>query len=178
MKNLVSLILILFTIVSCKQERQPEPVPKVTAEAFYPSSLTLKDTDTTEQLTGQVLYLPVYSNIPQQIDAQNFDMSAFVAVHNTDFKTPITISRALYFNGAGLPVHDFLVNGSVMINPLATYDFKIPYEDTSGLGANFIIEWISDSPVNIPLIESVTISLKPNQSVAVLSTGRVVRKRR
>lgn len=128
--------------------------------------------------SGQLLYLPVYSNIPYQIDTIKFDMSAFIAIHNTDLSNPIRLTKVLYFNQEGKLVKDYLMKQSIEIDPLATRDFYVPYEDQSGTGANFLVEWISDTLVNEPLIESVTTCLKPNNTVAVLSQGKIIRERK
>jgi len=45
-------------------------------------------------------------------------------------------------------------------------------------GANFLVEWRSDSLVNEPLIEAVTLFVKPNNSVAILSEGKIMMEER
>lgn len=129
-------------------------------------------------MNGQLLYMPVYSNIPYMIDTGMFDMSAFVAIHNTDLNSSIILTQVLYFNQDGKMVDDFLNENRMEILPLATRNFYIPYEDRSGTGANFLIEWISDTLVNEPLIESVTLCLKPNNTVAISSKGKILRQNR
>lgn len=131
-----------------------------------------------KKISGQLLYLPVYSNIPYLIDTTKFDMSAFIAIHNTDLYNSITLTRVLYFDQEGKLVNDYLKDQKVKINSLATKDFYVPYEDQSGTGANFLIEWTSDTLVNEPLIESVTTCLKPNNTVAVLSQGKIISERK
>lgn len=167
----ISVILIL---ISCSKpgKKIPEIKESVT---FNPSTLN-STFDAYKQLKGQLLYLPVYSNVPYQLDTLKFDMSAFVAVHNTDLYKNIYLSKVLYFNQEGRLVDDFLPDGKLPIQPLATKDFYIPYEDQSGTGANFLIEWYADTLVNEPLIESVTICVKPNNSVAFLSQGKILRE--
>jgi len=131
-----------------------------------------------KKIRGQLLYLPVYSNMPYQIDTVKFDMSAFIAIHNTDLISQICLTKVLYFNQNGKLVDDFLKKGNITIEPLATKDFYIPYEDQSGTGANFLVEWVADTLVNEPLIESVTLCLKPNNTMAVLSLGKIIREKR
>jgi len=174
------LIFILFAaLLSACADQKSEDIRHIAAPAnFDPASLTVIE-PADSFLTGQLLYMPVYSNIPYHIvGVSEFDMSAFVAVHNTDLFNPIKITKALYFDTHGKPVYDFLTEGVVELEPLATRDFYVPYEDKSGTGANFLIEWISDTRVSEPLVESITISLKPNQSVAFLSNGKVISERR
>jgi hypothetical protein len=172
------LVLIATVLAACNNKKPDDqkyfPVPAT----FDPGMLTVTET-VDSGLTGQVLYMPVYSNIPYHIvSVKEFDMSALVAIHNTDLFNQIEITKALYFDTKGKPVYDFLTEGKVALAPLETRDFYIPYEDKSGTGANFLIEWVSSTRVSEPLVESITISLKPNQSVAFLSTGKVIRERK
>ena len=120
--------------------------------------------------------MPVYSSLPYRTDQSGFDMKAYVAIHNTDLRWKIRITKVVYFNHDGKPVYDFLKGNDHELGPLATKDYHIPYEDKSGIGANFLIEWVSDSPMTEPLIECVTVSLKPNQSLTILSRGKVLRE--
>lgn len=174
--NKTAILISLLLSAACTTEKKNDPQPAAAQETFSPKYI-LQDVSATPGLRGQLLYMPVYSNVPYHIvGVEQFDMSAFVAVHNTDLTHPITITNAIYFNKMGKPVFDFLTEGKIVLDPLATHDFYVPYEDKSGNGANFIIEWVADSLVCEPLVESVTVSLKPNQSVAVLSTGRVIRE--
>jgi len=176
MGKLNMLVLLLLIFGSCRYEKLKEPDPKPVMGAFDPAMLQV-DQPVSAGLKGQVLYMPVYSNIPYHIvGMEEFDMSAFIAIHNTDLYNRITVIQALFFDKMGKPVSDFLTNGKIILDPLATEDFFVPYENGNGNGANFLIEWISDSLVTEPLVESVTISLKPNQSVAVLSKGKVIRE--
>lgn len=177
MKKLIFIIAVV--IFSACADKKSEDIQHNPAPAkFDPATLVVKESADTG-LTGQLLYMPVYSNIPYHIvGVSEFDMSAFVAVHNTDLMNPVRITKALYFDTHGKPVYDFLTEGPVELEPLATRDFYVPYEDKSGTGANFLIEWVSDKRVSEPLIESITISLKPNQSVAFLSRGKVIRESR
>ena len=175
MRNYLSLLLLILTLISCKHEVQM--INKNVPADFDLTSIS-PDFEPVKELKGQILYLPVYSNVPYQFDTLLFDMSAFVAIHNTDLYNPIQLKKVLYFNQDGKQVDDFLGGNMVEIAPLATKDYYIPYEDKSGTGANFLIEWVSDSLVCEPLIESVTISLKPNNTTAILSRGKVVMERK
>lgn len=177
MRHLI-FILIAVLLSGCADKKSEDIQHMAAPVNFDPASLSVTE-PADSFLTGQLLYMPVYSNIPYHIvGVSEFDMSAFVAVHNTDLFNPIKITKALYFDTHGKPVFDFLTKGDVILEPLATRDFYVPYEDKSGTGANFLIEWVSDKPVSEPLVESITISLKPNQSVAFLSKGKVISERR
>lgn len=169
-------ILFLIVLISCGKKAEKHESVK-TYKYFDLGSLR-SDIIPLKQLKGQLLYLPIYSNIPYQIDTVLFDMSAFVAIHNTDLSKELLLTKVLYFNQDGKLVDDFLKNGNIKIEPLATKNFYIPYEDKSGTGANFLIEWVSDSIVNEPLIEAVTLCLKPNNTLAILSQGKIISEKK
>lgn len=174
MKNLIIVFSILI-FISCKQNEKAESFSQDNLVDFKPDSYELKNNNI-KQIKGQILYMPIYSNIPHYIDTTNFDMSAFVTFHNTDFTNKVRIQKVQYFDTKGRMVHDFLEGKVQELAPLETKDFYVPYRDKSGIGANFLIEWVSDSLVTEPLVESVTISLKNHYSVAVLSQGKVIKE--
>jgi hypothetical protein len=163
--------ILLFSCITKREQKYEMKQP----QDFDPAILS-SDMKALSEVRGQLLYLPVYSNIPYLIDTGMFDMSAFVAIHNTDLLTSIRIIRVLYFNEAGQLVDDFTKDGETILKPLATSNFYIPYEDKSGNGANFLIEWKADTLVTEPLIEAITLCLKPNNTLAILSKGKVVRQ--
>ncbi|MEN6622685.1 MAG: DUF3124 domain-containing protein [Smithella sp.] len=166
------IFLLLFLFVSCENQ-QPAKENNSPSVSFNPETLKIPDTGG-KKLRGQVLYLPVYSNIPDQ-SKQQFDLSAFLAIHNTDLKNKIKITKIDFFNTEGKLIKSF-ISSDKEINPLATLIITIPQSDQSGTGANFLVEWIADKPVNEPLIESIMKDLSGNKGLAFLSTGRVIRE--
>jgi hypothetical protein len=61
------------------------------------------------------------------------------------------------------------------LNPLESLRYVIPESDKSGgSGANFIVEWHSDRPVNKPIIESIMIGTKSGQGISFTSRGQEV----
>ena len=139
------------------------------------NSETLKIPDGgVRKVRGQVLYMPIYSNIPYG-DKHNLDLSAFLAVHNTDLKHQSKITKADFFNTDGRLVKSF-ISSDQQINPLATVIFTILQKDQSGTGANFLVEWMADQPVNEPLIESIMKDLSGNRGISFLSQGRIIRE--
>jgi len=174
MRNLV-FVLALFLCISCKHKDKIEAFSKEKRESFNPYSYELRN-DNIKLVKGQVLYMPVYSNIPHLADSLKIDMSAFIAFHNTDFTHKIKLYKVQYFDTKGKLVHDFLLDKTKELNPLETVDFYVPYRDQSGTGANFLIEWKSDSLVTEPLVESITINLLSSTTVSILSQGKVIKE--
>lgn len=177
MKNLYPFLLIvfLFSLCSSPKERKMKHLQKL---PFNPNSLSVKSDTPFEKARGQLLYLPIYSNIPYDANRNLFyDLSGFLTVHNTDLSRKINISRVLYFDTEGNLVKDFTHKEAYTLNPLQSKYFYIPIKDQSGVGANFLVEWTSDSAVNIPLIETVMVSLSGAQGVSFLSTGKVLEQK-
>jgi hypothetical protein len=126
------------------------------------------------KIRGQVLYMPIYSDLPY-LENRNFDLSSFLAVHNTDLKHQIKITKVTLFNTDGRVVKQYL-SADRLLAPFSTAIFTISKKDRSGTGANFLVEWMADEPVNEPLIESIMKDLSGNLGLAFLSRGKVIRE--
>jgi len=170
----VAVAFILLNLISCKGK---EPIQIIQHEhtKFDTGKLLIKEDLSTKKVHGQVLYLPVYSNIPNPEMGEKYDMSAFLAIHNTDFNNIIKIIKVLFFDNDGKLVSSFLKNDTIL-NPLGAVNYYIPSSDQSGTGANFIVEWTADSLVTEPLIESVMVGFKRQQGVSFISQGRIIRE--
>ena len=170
--QIVFILLLLVALISCnnqesKTENSSLPLP------FNPETLKIPDTGG-RKLRGQLIYMPIYSNIPH-MEKKNYDLSAFLAVHNTDLKHQIKITKVDYFNTDGKLIKSF-ISSDQQINPLATMIFTIPKEDQGGTGANFLVEWVADQKVNEPLIESIMKDLSGPKGISFLSQGRIIRE--
>ncbi|PKN18156.1 MAG: hypothetical protein CVU71_11615 [Deltaproteobacteria bacterium HGW-Deltaproteobacteria-6] len=174
--KIILILLLTVAIVSCRaQEAGQESKTENSSPAvsFNPDTLKIPDKGG-RKLKGQVLYMPIYSNIPSNYK-QLHNLSAFLAIHNTDLNHQIKITKADYFNTEGIIVRSF-ISAEQSVKPLATIIFTISKEDQSGTGSNFIVEWMAERPVNEPLIESVMIDLSGNLGLSFLSSGRVIRE--
>ncbi|MDD4664066.1 MAG: DUF3124 domain-containing protein [Caldisericia bacterium] len=167
---LVFLIAVL--VISCESRKQ-ETETKLTSTPFNPEILKIPDKGG-RKLKGQVLYMPVYSNVPF-LKKQKYDLSAFIAIHNTDLTNKIKLTMVNFFNTEGKLVKTY-IESEQYVNPLSTSIFEVSIDDQSGTGANFLVEWMSEEPVNEPLIESVMKDLKGNLGLSFLSTGRILRE--
>lgn len=167
---LVFLVAVLF--ISCESRKQ-ETESKPISTQFNPEIMKIPDKGG-RKLKGQVLYMPVYSNIPF-LQKQKYDLSAFIAIHNTDLTNRIKVTMVNYFDTEGKLVKTY-IGSEQYLNPLSTAIFEVSMDDQSGTGANFLVEWISEKPVNEPLIESVMKDLKGNLGLSFLSTGRILRE--
>jgi hypothetical protein len=163
--------LLIFLLNSCQQQMRSE-------DPVYPNNLAF-DTNhlvvpaNYERLRGQLLYMPVYSSVPYQEEGRGYQLSAFLSIHNTDLQYPISVTKVLFFNTSGKLIKNYL-SAPLKLRPLQTMDYFVPESDTSGFGANFIVEWVSDSLVSSPLIETVMIGITNGQGISFLSQGRVL----
>jgi len=169
----VAILILSCSFVACSGKETPSPADGRGGGAFRHQDLRVPDAET-GKVRGQLLYVPIYSNIPY-IEGKKFDLSAFIAIHNTDLKTPIKVTKVLYFDNDGRLVKEFL-EAEHVLSPLGATNFYIPQSDKSGTGANFLVEWISETPVSEPLIESIMLNLEGNRGISFLSKGKVIRE--
>jgi hypothetical protein len=174
--KIILILLLTVTIASCgprESKQEPRTDNSSPVVSFHPETLKIPNKGGSKR-KGQVLYMPIYSNIPSNYK-QLHNLSAFLAVHNTDLNNQIKITKADFFNTDGKIVKSF-ISAEQSIKPLATVIFTIPREDQSGTGSNFIVEWMAERSVNEPLIESIMIDLSGNLGLSFLSSGRVIRE--
>lgn len=123
---------------------------------------------------GQVLYLPVYShmlygNLGKSGKASTVLLSTLVSIRNTDPRRPLRILSAKYFDTQGKLLGERVPNGAV-IPPLGTLELFVELNDASGgSGANFIIKWDADQPVNPPLVEALHANMDGGKAVIFMT---------
>ena len=164
----------LLLVNGCSVNEQNKEFARITS-GFDAKSLIVQENSGTKKIRGQVLYLPIYSNIPYSDHDRKFDLNAFIAVHNTDLTNTLKITKVMYFDNDGKLVSDYLTKDAIL-QPLGAINFYVPEKDKSGTGANFIVEWVADTLINEPLIESVMIGLTGGQGVSFSSVGRIIRE--
>ena len=172
----IIIYLSVFFIFACSGNISKKDFPKKHTQ-FDSNTLIVNDDNNTKKVRGQVLYLPIYSNVPYFEYGFSFDLSAFVAIHNTDFNNRMKITKVLFFDNEGKLVSNYL-DKDTFLQPLGAVNFFVPENDQSGTGANFIVEWVSDTLINEPLIESVMIGTSKGQGISFSSIGRIVRETR
>jgi hypothetical protein len=140
------------------------PMPSGAAEA---PSLT----------SGQLLYVPVYSEVPFGNKGLNLTLTATLSVRNTDLRRAIVIKRVDYHADSGELVRAYLKQPQT-IKPLASVDFIVKESDRSGgISATFLVEWEGASGVSKPYVEAIMINSTYNQGIAFNSPARVLEER-
>jgi hypothetical protein len=123
---------------------------------------------------GQTIYVPAYSHIYSGDREMPFLLTVTLSIRNIDPTHEITIILADYYETRGklLKKH---IQTPVALKPLESLRYVIPERDKSGgSGANFIVQWKADKPVNPPIVESIMIGAKTQQGVSFSSRGREI----
>lgn len=116
----------------------------------------------------QVLYVPVYSHVYWGPSKRAFNLACTLSVRNTDTSLPITLVSVDYFDTDGQFVRAYLEQ-PLTLSPLATKDFYLEESDTAGgSGANFIVRWEAETPVNPPVVEALMIGVHSSQGISFL----------
>lgn len=141
------------------------------------TSLRAVTLDKTKVVMGQTVYVPVYSHI-YYYSSQNhvMNLSATLSIRNTDLANSIIITSVRYYDTDGQLIRQD-IKSPVELKPLASTDFFIAADDTSGgSGANFIVEWVALKTVYEPVIEAVMISTSSNQGISFISPAKVLKQ--
>ena len=165
MKKIVVLICIMMSLGACAGTSEP------TAPLGILSPVTARDL---QVATGQVLYVPAYSQIFHGANRDSLDLAVTLTVHNTDLDNTIVLQSVRYYDTDGEFVRDY-VDTPMEVSALATIGFFVPENDLSGgWGANFIVEWVAETPVHEPIVEAVMVSTRSTLGVSMISSGRIL----
>ena len=124
--------------------------------------------------SGQSIYLPIYShmlygNLGRSGRASQVLLSALVSIRNTDVRRPLRILSARYYDTHGKLLGE-RVPAPVTLPPLGTLELFVELNDASGgSGANFIVKWDSEAPVNPPLIEALHANMDGGKAVIFMT---------
>lgn len=128
---------------------------------------------------GQTLYLPIFTfiwhgNMNKQGYPEKAPASALVSIRNVDPTHSVRVLSARYYDTAGRLLKEYLTAPRT-IGPLGTYELYVEKREMAGgSGANFLIEWQADSPVNPLLVEAVHADIQGHRTFAFITTARPV----
>ena len=132
---------------------------------------------------GQSLYLPIYSHLYHgDVNAKTGKpsetlVSAHISIRNTDPRVALKVDSARYYNTEGKLLREFLPQPQT-IAPLGTYELYVPRSDsTGGSGANFIIEWSAERPINPPLVEALHADIHEARTLLFVTTAHPIQTR-
>ena len=132
---------------------------------------------------GQTLYLPIYSHLyhgdpnPRTGKPSETLVSTHISIRNVDPRMPLQISSARYYNTEGKQLREF-VDKPQTVPPLGTLELYVPRSDSSGgSGANFLIEWTAERPINPPLVEALHADIREARTLLFITTARPIQTR-
>lgn len=159
---------------------------KITSEKDISTEQQLRNSPGVTQLleeslptivTGQVIYVPVYSEIYDFDRNRASQLTTTLSLRNTDLVNPIVIETVDYYNSGGEKVSTYLTK-PIQLAPLASTEVVVAKDDqTGGVGANFIVEWGAAKKVSPPVVEAIMISTISQQGMSFVSPGRVIQER-
>ena len=129
--------------------------------------------------SGQSLYLPIYShivfgNVGRSGTPSQVLLSALVSIRNTDPGRPLRVLSARYYDTNGKLIGERMPK-PVIVAPLGTLELFIERNDASGgSGANFIIKWDANSPINPPLVEALHVNMDGGKAVVFTTQAQPI----
>lgn len=123
---------------------------------------------------GQTLYVPAYSHIYAGVRDRAYLLTITLSIRNIDPDNEVIITRVDYYETQGKLLKKHIDKPQVL-KPLESIRYIIPEKDKSGgSGANFMVHWKSEKPVNPPIVEAVMIGTRSQQGISFTSRGRVI----
>lgn len=176
-KYLCSLLLLICFIISGCNSTQTLENQAINSTNNNPINTELSNLSPDfKPVTGQIIYIPIYSNIYHSSQKRNHNLAVTVTFHNIDLDNSIIIKSVKYYDTQGNLLEDYLTS-PVTLKPLASTNFYIEDNDTrGGVGANFLIEWVAEKKVAKPIAESVMVSTASTQGISFTSQGRIVKE--
>jgi hypothetical protein len=169
------LAIALILLVSCKStENLPKSQP-LTTQATPSQKIVTLDKNF-KIATAETIYVPVYSHIYHHNKQEIFNLAITLSIRNTDLTNSLVLTSVRYYDSDGKLVKKYLEQ-PIQLDALASTDFFVNRNDTSGgLGANFIVEWVSQTQISEPIVEAVMIGTDYQQGISFTSPGRIIKK--
>ncbi|MBF0427303.1 MAG: DUF3124 domain-containing protein [Magnetococcales bacterium] len=123
--------------------------------------------------------MPVYSHILHGIlddsgKPNQLPHSSMLSVRNTDPSFEMRILSVKYFDNDGKLLREYLKK-PVSLPPMGSTDYFVDYLDRrGGTGANFLVVWKADRPINQPILETINVYFFGVQSQAFVSRGQAI----
>jgi len=125
---------------------------------------------------GQTVYVSAYSNVFSGPRKNPFQLATMLSVRNVDTTTAIRIVSIDYYDNDGRLMRRYL-SAPLGLGPLGSHHLYLEENNAKGgFGANFIVRWTSDKPVNAPIIECVMIGVTGGQGISFVSPGQEIRE--
>ncbi len=127
---------------------------------------------------GQLLYVPVYSEIYSIGHHRTERLSSTLSIRNVNLDGEFYITRLEYYDTEGNILKEIkAAELPIKVNSLETKNHVIAlYDDRGGVGANFILEWRSSKPIVEPMVETIMISTESNWGLSFTAVSKTLKE--
>ena len=164
---IVTTVLCCFvSLLSCSLEKNE--VASENQKARYVNSF-----EDLEIVKGQIVFVPAYSEIYVN-PKDTISLVATVGIHNTDTEKKIVVKSVRQYDTEGNLLKEF-IEKPLLLAPIASTAFVGEILGKgSGIGANFIVEWVAEKKVHEPVIEAVMTNRVGTAGFSLISPGRII----
>ncbi len=164
------IFLTIFLFCACSKDKTVKKESKIPrAIEFKPAT-----NDNSQKLSGQLVYVPIYSSIYNQYEGNLLHMTAILSIRNISPKEEIIVKKIEYYDTNGKLIKKY-INKPFSLGKMSTKDFVIAENDLEGgTGANFLIEWDAKEKVSIPIIEAIMLGNLGTKGFSFSSRGKEV----
>ncbi len=165
---LVGLVLLTAGCAAESSQVPTESTPSGAADVLHSQN------DVLDLVTGQLVFVPAYSDIYTSGDGRTIDLAITLSVNNTDLTYPIIVTAIRYYDTDGNLVRDYVEEPLRLPAMASTHVIIDPTDETGGVGANFLVEWGAEHVVHEPVIEAVMVNTASQQGLSLITPGRVI----
>lgn len=166
----VAVILDLRTETFEKEARYRPPSDRTEEK---PTAADRMELQRIKPVQGQTVYVPAYSHIYQD-NGQPTLLTITLSIRNTSPDQELIVKSVRYFNTDGKQLKTYLAE-PLPLAPMASTEFLVEGGDTSGgVGANFLVQWISEVEVSEPIIEAIMINADRQRGISFAREGKVI----
>lgn len=173
MRIIYCLLPVLLILGSCNTEKNREANGAENGGQYLEMSPEMMNN--TILVKGEVVYVPVYSEIFHTDMSRKVKLSATLSIRNTSMDSEIIVSVVDYYDTHGKLIRHHL-SSPVKLKPLQTINYVVEYKEAEGgIGANFIVEWAAEEEVPEPVIEAVMIGGSSSLGISFVCEGKVIK---
>lgn len=173
MKPHYTFILLFILLLGCQSKQSNQDKTSYQSDQY----LEISQDILTEMMlvNGEVVYVPVYSEIFHTDVKRKVKLSATLSIRNTSIDNDIVVSTVDYYDTHGNLIRQYL-ESPLKLKPLQTKIYVVEYkENEGGIGANFIVEWASEKVVSKPIIQTVMIGGSSSLGISFVCDGKVIK---
>jgi hypothetical protein len=123
---------------------------------------------------GNVVYVPAYAQVFSYKDQKTTPLVTTLAIHNTDPTHSLILRSIRYYSEDGTLLKEYLRQPRVL-SPMATAVYGLyPENPNVGIGANAVVEWVSEQRIVKPIIEAIMISTEGTFGISFISPGYAI----